>query len=285
MVKAKPKKTSSARSKPAVKPGKAAPAKAAAGKPQASKVVPSAKGPPVKVPAPRAVATNNKPSSTPGKPFPPMTTRKPESGKSVPGATVPPTGKNVPPTGKTAPPTGKATPATGKAASPPGKGAPPAGKAASPPGKPTGKAALAARHGFMRPPPKPEKPELPKLKKSPYGKSDLKPMRVALLELRSRLQGAIDKLGNEALRADEPDTDSEDVADHGSDAFERNMTLGLMENEARTLHQIEDALEQMEGGRYGVCILCGQAIPLARLEALPFATTCVPCQEKAERRL
>ena len=63
------------------------------------------------------------------------------------------------------------------------------------------------------------------------------------------------------------------------------MTLGLMENEARTLHQIEDALEQMEGGRYGVCILCGQAIPLARLEALPFATTCVPCQEKAERRL
>ena len=71
----------------------------------------------------------------------------------------------------------------------------------------------------------------------------------------------------------------------GSDAFERNMTLGLMENEARTLHQIEDALEQMEGGRYGVCILCGQAIPLPRLEALPFATTCVPCQEKAERRL
>ena len=245
---------------------------------RSSKVVPSAKSPPGKLPAARAVATNNKPSSTPGKPFPPMTTRKPESGKSVPGSTVPPSGKNVPPTGKATPPTGKATPPTGKAA-------PPTGKAAPPAGKPTGKAGVAARHGFMRPPPKPEKPELPKLKKSPYGKSDLKPMRQALLELRSRLQGAIDKLGNEALRADEPDTDSEDVADHGSDAFERNMTLGLMENEARTLHQIEDALEQMEGGRYGVCILCGQAIPLARLEALPFATTCVPCQEKAERRL
>ncbi|HEX5011949.1 MAG TPA: TraR/DksA C4-type zinc finger protein [Planctomycetota bacterium] len=271
MVKAKPKKTSSARSKPAVKPGKAAPAKAAAGKPQPSKVVPSAKSPPGKIPAARAAATNNKPSSTPGKPFPPMSTRKPESGKSAPGATVPPSGKNVPP--------------TGKSASPAGKAALPAGKSAPPAGKTTAKAGLAARHGFMRPPPRPEKPEPPKLKKSPYGKSDLKPMRQALLELRSRLQGAIDKLGNEALRADEPDTDSEDVADHGSDAFERNMTLGLMENEARTLHQIEDALEQMEGGRYGVCILCGQAIPLARLEALPFATTCVPCQEKAERRL
>jgi DnaK suppressor protein len=269
MVKAKPKKTSSARVKPAVKPGKAAPAKAAAGKPQPSKVVPSAKSPPGKLPAARAVATNNKPSSTPGKPFPPMSTRKPEPGKSASGASVPPSGKAAPPAGKPAPPTGKSVPPTGKPVS----------------GKPTAKAALAARHGFLRPPPRPEKPEPPKLKKSPYGKSDLKPMRQALLELRSRLQGAIDKLGNEALRADEPDTDSEDVADHGSDAFERNMTLGLMENEARTLHQIEDALEQMEGGRYGVCILCGQAIPLARLEALPFATTCVPCQEKAERRL
>ena len=130
-----------------------------------------------------------------------------------------------------------------------------------------------------------EKAGPPRLKKSPYTKRELTPMRNALLALRSRLQGAIDKLGNEALRADEPDTDSEDVADHGSDAFERNMTLGLMENEARTLHQIEEALEQMETGIYGVCILCGQAVPLARLEALPFATTCVPCQEKAERRL
>jgi DnaK suppressor protein len=180
----------------------------------------------------------------------------------------------------------KTSPTPGKSSNPmptrkpePGKTGKPG--AAVPPSKP------ANRRDLIRAPvPRaPEKPELPKLKKSPYGKADLKPMKAALLELRSRLQGAIDKLGNEALRADEPDTDSEDVADHGSDAFERNMTLGLMENEARTLHQIEDALEQMEGGRYGVCILCGQGIPLARLEALPFATTCVPCQEKAERRL
>ena len=100
----------------------------------------------------------------------------------------------------------------------------------------------------------------------------------------AHLVGAIDRLGNEALRADEPDTDSDDVADHGTDAFERNMTLGLMENEARTLQQIEEALEQMATGRYGICTQCGTAIPLVRLEALPFATTCVPCQEKAERR-
>ncbi|MBM3984564.1 MAG: TraR/DksA family transcriptional regulator [Planctomycetes bacterium] len=127
-------------------------------------------------------------------------------------------------------------------------------------------------------------PEPPRLKKSPYGKKELQPLRKALLDLRRRMQGAIDRLGKEALRADEPETDADDVADHGSDAFERNMTLGLLETEARTLQQVEEAISQMETGRYGVCTVCGGGIPLVRLEALPFATTCVPCKEKQERR-
>ena len=222
---------------------------------------------------------------------------KPVPAKAAAGKTVE---ARLAPPAKGAPPAKLAPGAKGAALSTNNKTSPTPGKSSNPmptrkpepgktgkPGAPATPSKPANRRDLIRAPvPRPpEKPELPKLKKSPYSKSDLKPMRQALLELRSRLQGAIDKLGNEALRADEPDTDSEDVADHGSDAFERNMTLGLMENEARTLHQIEDALEQMEGGRYGVCILCGQGIPLARLEALPFATTCVPCQEKAERRL
>ena len=75
------------------------------------------------------------------------------------------------------------------------------------------------------------------------------------------------------------------MADYGSDAFERTITLELMENEARTLRQINDALEAMEGGVFGVCAACGEAIPLARLEALPFASNCVKCQAAAERLL
>lgn len=121
--------------------------------------------------------------------------------------------------------------------------------------------------------------------KSPYSRKSLGPLKQKLLDLRARLSGDIDSMGKEALRADEPEVDAENVADYGSDAFERTITLELMENEARTLRSINDALEAMEAGVFGVCLVCGEAIPLARLEALPFASNCVKCQAAAERLL
>ena len=161
----------------------------------------------------------------------------------------------------------------------PAKKAPPKKTAAAK--KPVRK--VTANRVAAKPKPAP-KPEKPKLKKSPYTRTQLKPMRVALMTLRARLVGDIDLMGREALRADEADVDAENMADHGTDAFERNMTLELMENESRTLRSIDSALETMVAGRYGLCSECGEGIPLARLEALPFAQTCVPCQEAQERQ-
>ncbi|MGQ0551839.1 MAG: TraR/DksA C4-type zinc finger protein [Planctomycetota bacterium] len=136
--------------------------------------------------------------------------------------------------------------------------------------------AIAARTAL--PPPKPPP------KKSPYNRKALAPLRTALYVMRKRLAGDMDLMGKEALRADEPEVDAENVADHGSDAFERTMTLELMENEARMMRQIDEALDMMDTGRYGLCQECGQPIPLVRLEALPFAQTCVPCKETLERQ-
>ncbi|HZM00187.1 MAG TPA: TraR/DksA C4-type zinc finger protein, partial [Planctomycetota bacterium] len=141
--------------------------------------------------------------------------------------------------------------------------------------------AAAARAGVKEIPEKKPRPRL----KSPYSRRSLSPLKQKLIELRTRLAGDIDSMGREALRADEPEVDAENVADYGSDAFERTITLELMENEARTLRQINEALEAMEGGVFGVCTVCGEAIPLARLEALPFAANCVKCQAAAERLL
>jgi RNA polymerase-binding transcription factor DksA len=120
--------------------------------------------------------------------------------------------------------------------------------------------------------------------KSPYNRRSLAPLRTQLLTMRTRLVGDIDLMGREALRADDADVNSENVADHGSDAFERHMTLELMENEARTLRQINQALDLMDGGTYGLCGVCNDAIPLARLQALPFAENCVACQTAQERQ-
>ncbi|NIR37045.1 MAG: hypothetical protein GWN07_13970, partial [Actinobacteria bacterium] len=47
------------------------------------------------------------------------------------------------------------------------------------------------------------------------------------------------------------------------------------------LHKVERALERVEEGTYGICESCGESIPVARLEVLPYATTCVSCARKA----
>lgn len=127
-------------------------------------------------------------------------------------------------------------------------------------------------------------PPPPKKRKSPYTKTQLRPLKKALLERRARVMSDLGLLEDEALRAADPDVDAESVADHGSDAYERNLTLGLMEHDAQRVQEINTALLALEAGTYGLCEECDGAIPLPRLEALPFATTCVPCQEKKEQR-
>jgi DnaK suppressor protein len=74
------------------------------------------------------------------------------------------------------------------------------------------------------------------------------------------------------------------MADLGSDNFEQEFTLSLMENEEETLEAIELALERIEDGTYGQCDECGVKIPKLRLNALPYAPTCVKCAEHLERR-
>jgi RNA polymerase-binding protein DksA len=128
-------------------------------------------------------------------------------------------------------------------------------------------------------------PQPPRKLKSPFTKRQLNPLRKALMDLRARVSRDMNLMGDEAFRASESEVDVDDVADFGSDAFERTMTLSLLENEARTMQQINEALELMDKNVYGLCQLCFETIPLARLEVLPFAQTCVSCQEAKERRL
>ncbi|MBA3480356.1 MAG: TraR/DksA C4-type zinc finger protein, partial [Pirellulales bacterium] len=56
----------------------------------------------------------------------------------------------------------------------------------------------------------------------------------------------------------------------------------LAEVESRELASIEVALERMRAGKYGLCEICNGKIPLARLNALPYATSCIECQRATE---
>ncbi|HUE73722.1 MAG TPA: TraR/DksA family transcriptional regulator [Pirellulaceae bacterium] len=76
---------------------------------------------------------------------------------------------------------------------------------------------------------------------------------------------------------------SSDVVDAALDSAQDEISSQLAEVESRELAHIEVALERMRDGNYGSCEACGEGIPLARLQALPYATMCIQCQREAEK--
>ncbi|MBI4569851.1 MAG: TraR/DksA family transcriptional regulator [Planctomycetes bacterium] len=106
----------------------------------------------------------------------------------------------------------------------------------------------------------------------------------ALLQARRRLLARdVGNLENQALAADKDDVSVDHMADYGSDQYEQEFTLGLMQADVATLRLIDEALERIKVGAFGVCVDCQELIPRERLEALPYVLRCVPCKEKHER--
>jgi DnaK suppressor protein len=74
-----------------------------------------------------------------------------------------------------------------------------------------------------------------------------------------------------------------DVVDAALDSAQDEISSQLAEVESRELASIENALRRMKEGKFGVCEGCGTHIPMARLNALPYATLCIECQREAEK--
>lgn len=118
-------------------------------------------------------------------------------------------------------------------------------------------------------------------------KADVKPFKELLLGLRARLRGDVSALADEALstagsRGTRSGSVPSHMADAGSDTFEQDNTILLINNEGETLTQIEGALERIEAGVYGSCAQCSHKIPKTRLKAIPFTPYCVKCASELE---
>lgn len=74
-----------------------------------------------------------------------------------------------------------------------------------------------------------------------------------------------------------------DVIDAALDSEQSEINSQLAEVESRELASIENALKRIRAGEYGLCEGCGEKIPMARLNALPYVTTCIECQRASER--
>lgn len=94
--------------------------------------------------------------------------------------------------------------------------------------------------------------------------------------LRAALAGDLSALTELSLATGE-------LADVALDSAHEEVASQMAEVESRELGQIEEALNRMTEGTYGDCEECEKPIPLARLEALPYATHCIKCQVQIEK--
>ena len=117
-------------------------------------------------------------------------------------------------------------------------------------------------------------------------KADVKPFKEMLLALRARLLGDVSTLADGALSAGNAAASGSGVSNHmadmGTDTYEQDNTILLMNNEGETLTQIEGALERIENGVYGSCVGCSGRIPKMRLKVMPYTPYCVKCQSERE---
>ena len=119
--------------------------------------------------------------------------------------------------------------------------------------------------------------------------ADLDSYRQQLLDLRSRLRGDVSHLTSEALRKTGGEASGSlsntpiHMADLGTDNFEQEFTLGLIQNEEQALDEIGVALDRLYQGTFGRCEECHKDIPKARLQALPYTRHCVDCARKLQQ--
>lgn len=117
---------------------------------------------------------------------------------------------------------------------------------------------------------------------------DHEDFRKTLESLRDRLRNDLDQLTDEALQSSAADANGHHskvpvhLADLGSESFEQELTLGVIENEQATYEEIRAALERLDAGSFGNCEACSKPISKARLEAIPYTRYCIDCARDLE---
>lgn len=135
--------------------------------------------------------------------------------------------------------------------------------------------------------PEPEVAVAVPMAKSNLSQAELEEFRDILLIKRAQIVGDIATLNKLQKNRQESSGDLSSVpfhpADAGSDNFEQEFTLGLMGNEQGLLREIEEALDRISKGTYGVCVATNKPITKARLQAKPWAKHCIEYARAMEK--
>lgn len=111
-------------------------------------------------------------------------------------------------------------------------------------------------------------------------------MKEELLKKKTRLEQELSGFADKTNREGEGDFDSKwpeygtGEEDNALEVADYSDRVGLEYALETDLRQVNNALERVEAGKYGICEFCGQEIPEARLTVYPEATACVKCEEQ-----
>ena len=114
-------------------------------------------------------------------------------------------------------------------------------------------------------------------------KKKLNYFKERLLEERAKLLGVVGRNEDHGREADTEAT--QDPADKASNSYTKELLFSQSTNDRQILTLIDEALERIEDGEYGVCVISGKEIPLKRLEAVPWAKYTIEVQEQIEKGL
>jgi RNA polymerase-binding protein DksA len=132
------------------------------------------------------------------------------------------------------------------------------------------------------------KPLKPGRNQAGLSTKDLEHYRDLLLAKRRELLGDVDSMEDEALRNSGGANLSNlpiHMADMGTDNYEQEFTLGLVEKDRRILHDIHAALAKIQNGSFGICEGTGKPISKARLDAQPWTRYSIEHARKLEQRV
>ena len=117
--------------------------------------------------------------------------------------------------------------------------------------------------------------------------AEIKKFQTMLLVKLNNILGNVTSMETEALRRNRSDLSNmpTHMADLGTDNYEIENILGLMDSERKILMEINDSLNRIEDSTYGICENCGKQIPKQRLDAIPWTRYCVACATLLEKGL
>ena len=123
---------------------------------------------------------------------------------------------------------------------------------------------------------------------SPFDKKELE---VYEKELNRLKEDILHDIKNMHENTNSGDNDSKDLSGHvmhmadvATDMYDKEFNLGLASKDRQVLQEVEDALQRIKEGSYGLCIATGKPISKARLKAIPYVKYCLEYQEELEKK-